>query len=109
LDRKAWNAKAARLFGRVYEVGYVFLLGWLLLLFFMTGDGVFSAVRSMARLVTLCLDRKFEMQNKGVCRWSCWLVAVSFMTESEAFHFFVLVLFVVRQSSWEKMAKGCVF
>lgn len=53
----------------------------------MTGNGVFSAVRSMARLVTLCLDRKFEMQNKGVCSWSCWLVAVSFMTESEAFHF----------------------
>lgn len=54
----------------------------------MTGNGVFSAVRSMARLVTLCLDRKFEMQNKGVRGWSCWLVAVSFMTESEAFHFF---------------------
>ena len=36
------------------EVGYVPLLGWLLLLFFMTGDGVLSAVRSMARLVYCC-------------------------------------------------------
>ena len=41
----------------------------------------------MAGLVTLCLDRTFEMQNKGVCSWLCWLVAVSFMTESEALHF----------------------
>lgn len=42
----------------------------------------------MAGLVTLCLDRTFEMQNKGVCSWLCRLVAVSFMTESEALHFF---------------------
>ena len=85
LERKNGEMQSKVSFGRVYEVGYVFLLGWLLLLFFMTGDGAIVSWTEKAKwqgkigFCMLMLDREF-FDAKPIARLiserRCWFCCV---------------------------------